>query len=112
MKIKSKFTTNQPMSIDDIMESFRELVFDVPGSLERKYIVVVVVNHVAYVYRFADATSHEDALQRALRAYKANLYPQAGFATCHVYGFCNDKNCDCGQLPRLITYIGDLSNAA
>src|SRR5215831_13347315 len=97
------------MSIDDLKESFRELVFDVPGSLEQKYIVVLITNHVAYVYRFADATSHEDALQRALRAHKASPYPQVGIATCHVYGFCNDRNCDCGKVPRLISYVVNLS---
>jgi len=111
--VKSKFTPNQLLSIDDMMESLRELIFEVPGALERKYLVVVIVNNAAYVYRFADATNHKDALQRALRAHKAaSLYPLPAFATCYVYGLCNDRSCDCGQLPRLITYVVDLAKAA
>jgi hypothetical protein len=95
-----------PTQLDDAIELYLEVV-RASDSPERKYYVSIILNQVQYVY-FVDATSHEEALQIALREFKASPYAQVGTATCFVYGLCNDRTCNCGHLARLIKAFATL----
>jgi hypothetical protein len=71
------------------------------GSAERKYLVVIFLKYTNAYY--VEAVNHEEALQAALRLYKLGPCPQVGIAECCAYGLCNDRNCDCGHAPALVS---------